>query len=83
MSTGRWQVSIIALLVAMVGYTINGSLFWTVVDFFVWSLVEIKKARSDACYSDRALVFIAGREYVYATWFPYPALPLPSASLTY
>jgi hypothetical protein len=32
----------IAITIAMIGHTIHGSLFWSIVDFFFWPLALIK-----------------------------------------
>jgi hypothetical protein len=39
---GNLLYLIMAVLIAMVGYTIHGSLFWAIVDFFFWPLAIIK-----------------------------------------
>lgn len=31
----------LGVIVAMIGYTIHGSFFWSVVDFFFWPIVVI------------------------------------------
>lgn len=32
----------VAIVMAMIGHTIHGSLFWSIVDFFIWPLALIK-----------------------------------------
>jgi len=32
----------IAIIVAMLGYTIHGSIFWSIVDFLFWPIAVIK-----------------------------------------
>ncbi len=40
-STGCLNV-ICGILIAMIGYTIHGSIFWSVADFFFWPIAFIK-----------------------------------------
>lgn len=46
MTGGRGMMEIfnifVAVLVAMVGHTIHGSIFWSIVDFLFWPIALIK-----------------------------------------
>ena len=41
-SGGGCLSPILAILTAMTGYTIHGSVFWTIMDFFFWPIAIIK-----------------------------------------